>query len=250
MGRGEFCKVVGEGLFTRISIWYLYDCLGMQIIYNKLKKIYDKILEISDRCKDSEGEVYLRVIAGKAKGKRLKAPPGLTTRPVTDMVKEALFNVLGRDVAGSRLLDLFAGSGSIGIEALSRGADQVVFIDRDAKATQVIKENLDNCKFDLHCYEIYRNDVFRALDILERKNNRFDYVYIDPPFNHEEIFAQILYRLDKGQVIDKDGRMIIRTRCKKKLPLDLGCLKEYRADKYGESTLHYYKHINEEDINL
>lgn len=197
-----------------------------------------------------EGESYLRVIAGKAKGKRLKAPPGLTTRPVTDMVKEALFNVLGRDIAGSRLLDLFAGSGSIGIEALSRGADQVVFIDRDARAARVVKENLDNCKFDSQGYEIYRNDVFRALDILERKQYRFDYIYIDPPFTDEEIFARILYRLDKGQVMDQDGRMILRTRRQKKLPLDLGYLKEYRADNYGESTLHYYKHRNEEDINL
>ena len=88
----------------------------------------------------------MRVIACKAKGKRLKAPPGLSTRPVTDMIKEALFNVLGSDIMGSRFLDLFAGSGSVGIEALSRGAAQVVFIDLDARAIRVLKENLDNCK--------------------------------------------------------------------------------------------------------
>ncbi len=192
----------------------------------------------------------MRVIAGRAKGKRLKAPPGMNTRPVTDMIKEALFNVLGIDVAGSRLLDLFAGSGSIGIEALSRGADQVVFIDRDARAIRVVKENLDNCQFDSHSYEVYRNDVFRALDILERKKYKFDFIYVDPPFTDEEIFARILYRLDQGQVLDPEGTMIIRTRRQKKLPLDLGFLKEYRADNYGESTLHYYIKRNEEDINL
>lgn len=190
----------------------------------------------------------MRVIAGKAKGKRLKAPPGLSTRPVTDMIKEALFNVLGSDIMGSRFLDLFAGSGSVGIEALSRGAAQVVFIDLDDRAIRVLKENLDNCKFDSQCFEIYRNDVFRALDIMERKKYRFDYIYIDPPFSDEEIFDRILYRMDKGEIMNQDARMIIRTRRQKNLPLDLECLMEYRADNYGESTLHYYKQINEEDI--
>ncbi len=191
----------------------------------------------------------MRVISGTAKGKRLKAPPGMTTRPVTDMVKEALFNVLGFAVGGSRFLDLFAGSGSIGIEALSRGAAMVVFIDRDARATGVIKTNLESCGFDRKLYEIHRNDVFKAVDILQKRGVEFDFIYIDPPFTDEDIFGRIMHRMDETGIIDYQGKIIIRTRRKMILPEDLKNLKKFRANDYGESTLHYYN-INEEDVSI
>lgn len=191
----------------------------------------------------------MRVIAGTAKGKRLKAPSGLNTRPVTDMIKEALFNVLGAQVSGSRFLDLFAGSGSVGIEALSRGAALVVFIDRDSRAAAVVKDNLNNCGFDQARYEVYRNDVFKAIDILERRRAKFDYIYIDPPFTDEEIFDRILHRIDQAKIMNSKGIVIIRTRRKRVLPGDLNFLKAYRVNDYGESTLHYYNR-NEEDADL
>ncbi len=191
----------------------------------------------------------MRVISGTAKGKRLKAPPGMTTRPVTDMVKEALFNVLGFEVGGSRFLDLFAGSGSIGIEALSRGAAMVIFIDRDTRATGVIKINLDNCGFDSKLYEVHRNDVFKAVDILQKRGVEFDFIYIDPPFTEEQIFGRILYRMDAADVLNHQGKLIIRTRRQMVLPEDLKHLKKYRVNNYGESTLHYYNR-NEEDVSI
>ncbi|KUG03088.1 16s rrna (guanine(966)-n(2))-methyltransferase ssu rrna m(2)g966 [hydrocarbon metagenome] len=191
----------------------------------------------------------MRVISGTAKGKRLKAPPGMTTRPVTDMVKEALFNVLGFDVGGSRFLDLFAGSGSIGVEALSRGADMVVFIDRDARATGIIKSNLENCGFDRNLYEVHRNDVFKAVDILQKRRVEFDLIYIDPPFTDEEIFAKIMHRMDKKGIMKSQCKIIIRTRRKMSLPEDLKNLKKFRVNDYGESTLHYYN-MNEEDVSI
>ena len=126
----------------------------------------------------------MRVISGTARGKRLKAPRGTDTRPITDMIKEALFNVIGDNIVGASLLDLFAGSGSVGIEALSRGAQMVIFIDNHIKSVNTIRENLSNCGFK-EDYELYRNDVFRALEILRQRQIKFDYIYADPPFTHQ-----------------------------------------------------------------
>ncbi|MCR4400694.1 MAG: 16S rRNA (guanine(966)-N(2))-methyltransferase RsmD, partial [Syntrophomonadaceae bacterium] len=123
----------------------------------------------------------MRVIAGKAKGRKLKAPAGLDTRPMTDRIKESLFSILGARVPGSRVLDLFAGSGAVGIEALSRGAAWAVFVDRDARAVGVLKENLGTCGMD-PAAEVYRSDVQRALQVLEERGCRFDLVFLDPPY--------------------------------------------------------------------
>lgn len=187
----------------------------------------------------------LRVIAGKARGKKLKAPAGTNTRPVTDMIKEAIFNVLGQDMENYRFLDLFAGSGSMGIEALSRGAAQVVFIDRDYGSVRIIKENLENCGFNQENYQVFKNDVFKAVDILEKKSANFDFIYVDPPFTDEEIFDRIMRKLDQTHLLTDDGILLIRTRRKKKLTEGLRHLRKYRMNDYGESTLHYYKREEE-----
>lgn len=183
----------------------------------------------------------LRVIAGKARGKKLKAPAGMNTRPVTDMIKEAIFNVLGQDMENYRFLDLFAGSGSMGIEALSRGAVQVIFIDRDSSSVRIIKENLANCGFSRENYQVYKNDVFKAVDLLEKKSEKFDFIYVDPPFTDEEIFDRIMSRLDQARLLTDEGILLLRTRRKKKLTEGLKHLIKYRMNEYGESTLHYYK---------
>lgn len=186
----------------------------------------------------------MRVIAGRARGRRLKAPPGMDTRPITDMIKEALFNVLGDTVEGTCFLDLFAGSGSVGIEALSRGAAKAVFIDKSLASVEIIKENLANCGFS-QGFEVYRNDIFKALDLLERRQMIFDLIYIDPPFTQEDLFDKVMYKLDKTNVLSECGIMIIRTRRKKQLPSNLNSLDEYRVNDYGESTLHYYRIFKE-----
>lgn len=189
----------------------------------------------------------MRVIAGYARGKRLKAPGGLHTRPITDMIKEALFNVWGPGIAEAKVLDLFAGSGSVGIEALSREAVQVVFVDNDKKAIKTITENLQNCGFEAG-YELYHNDVFKALDTLSRNRRCFDYIYVDPPFTDDPIFDKVMIALGKAEILDKEGILVIRTRRKRALATACGNLIKYREKNYGESTLHYY-HCIEEDQN-
>lgn len=182
----------------------------------------------------------MRVISGTARGKRLKAPRGMDTRPITDMIKEALFNVIGDKIITASLLDLFAGSGSVGIEALSRGAQMVVFIDNNAKSIQTIRENLSNCGFKEN-FELYRNDVFRAIEILQQRQIKFDYVYADPPFTVQSIFNPFLVAMDRSSLLTDQGNLIIRSPRKMNLTVKLSRLEEYRLDNYGESTLHYYR---------
>lgn len=186
-----------------------------------------------------ERKAIVRVIAGSAKGKRLKAPSGKETRPITDMIKEALFNVIGPNIQDARFLDLFAGSGSVGIEALSRGAAGLVFVDNNPAAVRIIYENLDNCGFEDH-YEVYCNDVLRALTVLHKNQVKFDYIYVDPPFTVEGIFMDVMKKLDQVDIIKPHGTVIIRTRRHKPLPETLSRLKRYRLNYYGESAMHYY----------
>lgn len=182
----------------------------------------------------------MRVISGIAKNRKLKAPPGQNTRPITDMIKEALFNVIGPKVIDSSFLDLFAGSGSVGIEAISRGAKQVIFIDSSYEAIKVIKYNLEHCGL-YEKAQVYKNDVFKALDILKKRNLIFDIIYVDPPFTNPKIFDQVMLSLDsKHTLLAPNGVIIIRTQRNKSLPDHYDNLVKNKLSTYGESVLHYY----------
>ena len=187
----------------------------------------------------------MRVIAGNARGKHLKAPSGLHTRPITDMIKEALFNVWGADIVAARVLDLFAGSGSVGIEALSRGAEQAVFVDNDKNAIRTITENLQNCGFR-DGFELFHNDVFRVLDTFSRKQRSFDIIYVDPPFTNDRIFDDVMKVLGKAGILRDDGVLVIRTRKQRDLAFRFEKITKYRTNNYGESTLHYYRCMEED----
>ena len=122
----------------------------------------------------------MRVIAGEHKGRRLKAVPGQKTRPTTDKVKESMFNIIGPYFDGGLALDLFAGTGGLGIESLSRGIDKAVFIDQDYKAVSVIRENIRDLRLDAQA-EIFKNDAKRALDQLAERGLQFDLVFLALP---------------------------------------------------------------------
>lgn len=123
----------------------------------------------------------MRVISGQAKGHPLKAVPGKDTRPTTDKVKESLFNIIGPYFDGERVLDLFAGTGGLGIEALSRGAAHAVFIDSSSQSIDTVRKNLDSTRLGNRA-EIYRNDARRALKLLQRVGVPFDLIFLDPPY--------------------------------------------------------------------
>ena len=148
----------------------------------------------------------MRVIAGSAKRLQLKTIEGMETRPTTDRIKETLFNMISAYLADSNFLDLFSGSGAIGIEALSRGAACAVFVEQSKKAMECIKENLKYTKLDDRA-EIYETDVINALSRLEGKKT-FDYIFMDPPYN-QLYEKRVLEYLSTSSLLSEDGIIIV-----------------------------------------
>ncbi len=177
----------------------------------------------------------LRVVGGSAKGRKLKAPKGLKTRPTSERVREALFDILGPDIVGASFLDLFAGSGAVGVEAISRGAAKVIFVEKDNQTRKVIRENLNTCGFYDQA-RIWAKDARLVLDSHQFKP--FDIIFIDPPYD-STLANSCLARLDrmpdkvKTVIVEQDPKQIEIPF----LPKHLQHIKDYR---YGSTTLTLY----------
>lgn len=148
----------------------------------------------------------MRVIAGSAKRLQLKTIDGIDTRPTTDRIKETLFNMISEYLADSYFLDLFSGSGAIGIEALSRGAAHAVFVEQSKKAMDCIRENLKHTKLADRA-RLYETDVFNALSRMET-NRKFDYIFMDPPYN-QLLEKRVLEYLSTSDILSDDGIIIV-----------------------------------------
>ena len=180
----------------------------------------------------------LRVISGKAKGRKLKTVPGDTTRPVTDMVKEALFNILGDDVNDSKWWDVFSGTGAIGIEALSRGAAFIRFTDINRLPIETIKTNLEWCGFENQS-EVRRGDAFGLLKLSPDKH--FEYIYIAPP-QYKEMWSEALVILDSNpNWLEETGEIIIQIHPREYKEIKLTNLKKFDERKYGSTLLIFYE---------
>lgn len=179
----------------------------------------------------------IRVIAGSAKGRRLKLVPGSTTRPVMDRVKEALFSILGQKIVGAAFLDLFAGTGSVGIEALSRGASSVLFVEIDRLAVRTIQENLEVTKLGERAV-IRRADVFHLLR--QPPAQPFDYIYVAPP-QYRSLWLQTLQALDKNPAWIPPGTVVIvQIDPSEELPVTLAHLEAYDQRRYGKTLLWFF----------
>jgi len=178
----------------------------------------------------------LRVIAGDAKGKTLKPVPGEGTRPITDKVKESLFNILSWRIPDSRFLDLFAGTGSVGIEALSRGAEEAVFIEKAAKAVKIIRENLRHTEMS-EWARVLHTDAF---DFLAQSNERFDIIYVAPP-QYRQMWSKALLALDERLLLKEDGVIVVQIFPKEFEPLVLAHLALTDQRKYGSTMLCFYE---------
>ena len=183
----------------------------------------------------------MRVISGVAKGRRLFAPKGMETRPITSKIKESLFNIWQTKIKGAFFLDLFAGSGSMGIEALSRGAEKVIFVEKNRSTVEVIKKNLAVCGFH-DGYELYRDDVFRRINWLSQRQDKFDIVYLDPPFTKPEIFVPVIESLGNVKILAPEGMAAIRIRKDIAFPETIGNLCRFRQKTYGISVIHFYSY--------
>lgn len=180
----------------------------------------------------------LRVISGSAKGRRLKSVPGDTTRPITDRVKEALFNILSADVIDSVWWDMFGGTGAVGIEALSRGAAFVRFTDLNRAPIDTIKENLTATRLASRA-EAKRADAFSLLASHPDKN--FHYIYIAPP-QYQELWSKALALLDaNSDWLADDGWAIIQIDPKEYQPMELKNLEEFEQRRYGSTLLIFYQ---------
>jgi 16S rRNA (guanine966-N2)-methyltransferase len=179
-------------------------------------------------------EASVRITGGDAKGRPIRGPGGSGIRPTSDRVREALFDVLGARVADAKILDGFAGTGAVGVEALSRGADRVVFLEKDRAALRLIRENLA-----LHAWtgkgEILAGEIGRSLDDLERRGERFSVIFLDPPYdgaNLEIMLARV------GRVLAPGGIVVVehRSSLNAKAPADSG-LRRFRSYPHGDSAL-------------
>lgn len=188
----------------------------------------------------------LRIIGGRARGRKLRPVPGDTTRPITDRTKESLFNILGNDIAGSQFLDLFAGTGSVGIEALSRGAEFVRFNDMQRQAVETIKGNLQSTGLAGGA-EVLRLDAFT---LLEREPDRtFDYVYIAPP-QYKEMWKRALSSLDQHSGwLSADAWVIVQIHPVEYEEVSLIHLQEFDQRKYGSTLLVFYEQAPENGLN-
>ncbi len=179
----------------------------------------------------------MRIIAGSLKGRRLSSPSWNGLRPTSDRLRETIFNILAPRIGGAHVLDGYAGTGALGIEALSRGATRVVFIDRDRRAGALIEENLARCGI-AEGYAIIREDTLRALDTLrgQAASHPFDIVLLDPPYDEpsEPVIAAA------GDVLAKDGIVVLEHTRKRRAPEAAGRLVRSREVTSGDSGLALY----------
>lgn len=181
----------------------------------------------------------VRVIAGLYRGRNLKSPPSLEVRPTSDRLRETLFNVLAPRIGGVRFLDLCAGSGAIGIEALSRGASFVTFVDRSRKMCALIETNLDLCRVPENQTEVILND---AGDFLRRTPQQsWDVAFFDPPYASDYLAALMLFGEARRRILSTDGVLIAEHYHKTALPDAIGQLRRWRMLKQGDSVLSFYE---------
>jgi 16S rRNA (guanine(966)-N(2))-methyltransferase RsmD len=181
----------------------------------------------------------MRVISGKAKGRKLKTPGKLPIRPTSDKIKGAIFNILREKVQDASVLDLFAGTGSLGIEALSRGASWVTFVEVNPKTAGLVKTNLEHTGFSDKA-DVIVGDAIKVLPRLGRQGEKFDIIFIDPPFE-SELVRKSLELLDLGTCLDTDSLIIARQ------PPQIETEELYKKDfkqlnmldyrEYGDSTV-------------
>lgn len=178
----------------------------------------------------------MRVITGKARGVQLKTPDGLLTRPTSDRVKEALFSIINFEIPGAKVLDLFGGTGQLGIEALSRGAESAVFVDAREDACKLIRENLKRTKLE-QSGRVVRSDY---LDYLGRCKEQYTIIFLDPPY--AEVFLEnALKRITEIDILQSDGIIVTERPLGKELLWEFEGFTRSKDYKYGKTLLTIYR---------
>lgn len=182
----------------------------------------------------------MRVIAGKLKGHRLKAPRGRELRPTSDRVKEALFNILPHDLSGFRVLDLFAGTGNLSVEALSRGATEAVLIDASREAGKVIRENLQALGFSDKS-RVWVAPVLKSTRVLSRRREKFDLIFADPPYEKDWV-GKALRAVAQEKLLGEAGAFVVEHSVREGVEKNYGPLMLCDQRRYGATLLSFFRH--------
>jgi len=181
----------------------------------------------------------MRITSGTLKNRKIKSREGKETRPTLERIKEAIFSIIGDKITDARFLDLYSGTGNMAIEALSRGASRAVMIEQDKEALRIIIDNVNDLKLAEKC-RAYKNDVFRALEILGRKNEKFDIIFLDPPYK-ENITEKTLEKISESEILAEDGIIISEHIVYEKSKDIVGNLVKYDERDYNKKIVTFYK---------
>jgi 16S rRNA (guanine966-N2)-methyltransferase len=186
----------------------------------------------------------MRVIAGIYGSRKLKSPQGMNLRPTSDRLRETLFNVLGLQVEGARFVDLYAGTGAVGVEALSRGAAEVIFVEEHARAAKLIQQNLDSLGVKTGAV-ILRVEVLRGIEMLAARHaaapeQNAEFVCLDPPWTNEKEYARVLAALGSASFLSPGARVVAEHRRKLSLSLNYGALRLVRVLEEGDAALSFF----------
>ncbi|MNJ43084.1 Ribosomal RNA small subunit methyltransferase D [compost metagenome] len=182
----------------------------------------------------------MRVISGSARGRHLKAVPGNGTRPTTDKVKEALFSIIGPFFEGGNVLDLFAGTGGLGIEALSRGMEHAIFIDLEPKSIATIHDNLKVTKLSDQA-EVFKNDAKRALKLLSKREMKFELVFLDPPYRLKH-GDELMEQMAELGLLTQDATIVLEHDAGYTYPEQIGGFQMWRKAEYGDAAISIYSY--------
>jgi 16S rRNA (guanine966-N2)-methyltransferase len=182
----------------------------------------------------------MRIIGGAAKGRRLLAPKGQAVRPTADRVKESLFNILPRDFSGMKVLDLFAGTGNLSLEALSRGADHALLVDASARSAAAIKENLRRLGFTAKS-EVWVAPAARSLRLLARRREVFDIIFLDPPYD-QDLARRTLALIGQCHLLSAAGILVVEHSARETLKPEYESLRLHDQRRYGDTLLSFFEH--------
>ena len=187
-----------------------------------------------------KGGIRVSIIAGKARGRKLIPPATMETRPTLDRVKESMFSMIQNYIPDAVVVDVFAGTGSLGLEAASRGAKEVYLVDRSKDAFSLLKQNIENLKFEDTCYALNK-DSYEALRYLSDRNKLFDVIFVDPPYCREMIPEAIKIIYDK-KILSKDGIIVTKIDSIEEIYKGYEEISLIKSRKYGNTTICLYKY--------
>lgn len=184
----------------------------------------------------------MRIITGRFKGRRLVTPKSMAVRPTSDRVKESVFSIIRDQVIDTKFLDMCAGTGNIGIEALSRGARQVTFLERNPKSLQIIKRNLHICGLDISNpqVQLIGKDVRNGIATLHKRSETFELIYFDPPYD-AGIYNKCILQISDTNLLKSTGLLLVEHHKNNGMPLKIGMLTYEKQKQYGDTCLTFFR---------